>query len=152
MKQYLDLLRRVLDSFGDRLQSGGKLDRLYPLYEAVDTLLYTPGTVTTGTTHVRDGLDLKRMMSTVVAALMPIVLFAMYNTGLQAHRAIIAGARPLDNWQTGLFTAMGGEFTTGLWDCFFHGALYFLPVIAVTFAAHDRWPVAPRPYCQARSC
>jgi len=131
----MSILRRSLDYLDERLRSGGKLDALYPLFEAVDTLLYTPGHVTTGTTHVRDGLDLKRMMATVVAALMPIVVFAMYNTGLQANRAILAGARPLDSWQTGLFTAMGGGFTTAFWDCFFHGALYFLPVIAVTFAA-----------------
>ena len=131
----MKILRQTLDMIGERLQSGGKLDSLYPLYEAVDTLLYTPGHVTTGTTHVRDGLDLKRMMATVVAALMPIVFFAMYNTGLQAHRAVVAGALPLDGWRTGVFTAMGGSFTTAFWDCFFHGALYFLPVIAVTFTA-----------------
>jgi Na+-transporting NADH:ubiquinone oxidoreductase subunit B len=120
---------------GERLQSGGRLDRLYPLFEAIDTFLYTPDAVTTGTTHVRDGLDLKRMMSVVMAALTPIALFAMYNTGLQAHRAIIAGARPLDTWQTRLFEAFGYGFTTDFWACFFHGALYFLPIFIVGFAA-----------------
>ncbi len=63
----------------------------------------------------------------VVAALMPIVFFAMYNTGLQANRAIIAGAQPLDSWQTRLFEALGYGFTTDFWACFFHGALYFPP-------------------------
>jgi Na+-transporting NADH:ubiquinone oxidoreductase subunit B len=131
----MQFLRRFLDIQKERFQSGGKLDHLFPLFEAVDTILYTPGSVTTGTTHVRDALDLKRMMSVVVAALMPIVFFAMYNTGLQANRAIMAGARPLDGWQTRLFEAFGYGFTTDFWSCFFHGALYFLPVIAVTFAA-----------------
>jgi Na+-transporting NADH:ubiquinone oxidoreductase subunit B len=131
----MSILRRVLDNVGERLQSGGKLDHLYPLYEAVDTLLYTPGKVTTGTTHVRDALDLKRMMSAVVAALMPIVVFAMYNTGLQANRAIIAGAQPLDSWQTRLYELFGFGFSTDFWACFMHGALYFLPVFIVTFAA-----------------
>jgi Na+-transporting NADH:ubiquinone oxidoreductase subunit B len=131
----VSILRRVLDTVGERLQSGGRLDRLYPLFEAVDALLYTPGKVTTGTTHVRDALDLKRMMSVVVAALMPIVVVAMYNTGLQANRAILAGAQPLDRWQTGLYEFFGYGFTTGFWACFLHGALYFLPVFIVTFAA-----------------
>jgi Na+-transporting NADH:ubiquinone oxidoreductase subunit B len=131
----MSTLRRFLDNAGERLQSGGKLDRLYPLFEAIDTFLYTPDAVTTGTTHVRDALDLKRMMSVVMAALLPIVFFAMYNTGLQAHRAIIAGAKPLDTWQTRLFEAFGYNFTTDFWACFFHGALYFLPIFIVGFAA-----------------
>ena len=131
----MSILRRLLDNVGDRLQSGGKLDRLYPLFEAMDTFFYTPDNVTTGTTHVRDALDLKRMMSVVVAALMPIVFFAMYNTGLQAHRAIIAGGHPLDTWQTRLFEAFGYGYTTDFWACFFHGAIYFIPVFVVGFAA-----------------
>ncbi len=131
----MSTLRRLLDDLGDRLQSGGRLDRLYPLYEAIDTFLYTPDAVTTGTTHVRDALDLKRMMSVVMAALSPIVIFAMYNTGLQAHRAIMAGAQPLDTWQTQVFSAFGGSFTTDVWACLFHGGLYFLPIYVVGFAA-----------------
>jgi Na+-transporting NADH:ubiquinone oxidoreductase subunit B len=131
----MSAFRRLLDTVGDRLQSGGRLDRLYPLFEAMDTFFYTPDSVTTGTTHVRDALDLKRMMSVVVAALMPIVFFAMYNTGLQAHRAIIAGAQPLDSWQTRLYEAFGYGYTTDFWACFFHGALYFIPVFVVGFAA-----------------
>ena len=131
----MSILRRLLDDVGDRLQSGGKLDRLYPLFEAMDTFFYTPDSVTTGTTHVRDALDLKRMMSTVVTALMPIVFFAMYNIGLQAHRAIIAGGQPLDTWQTRLFEAFGYGYTTDFWACFLHGAVYFIPVFVVGFAA-----------------
>jgi Na+-transporting NADH:ubiquinone oxidoreductase subunit B len=131
----MSAFRRLLDTVGDRLQSGEKLDRLYPLFEAMDTFFYTPDSVTTGTTHVRDALDLKRMMSVVVVALMPIVFFAMYNTGLQAHRAIIAGAQPFDGWQTRLYEAFGYGYTTDFWACFFHGALYFIPVFVVGFAA-----------------
>jgi Na+-transporting NADH:ubiquinone oxidoreductase subunit B len=129
------LLRRFLDVQNERFQSGGKLDRLFPLFEAVDTLLYTPGKVTTGTTHVREALDLKRMMAMVVAGLIPIVFFAMYNVGFQAMRALEAGAQPLETWQTSLFQALGFSYTTGFWSCFVYGALYFLPIFVVTFAA-----------------
>jgi Na+-transporting NADH:ubiquinone oxidoreductase subunit B len=64
---------------------------------------------------------------------------AMYNTGLQAHRAIAAGASPLDNWQTKVFQALGFEFTTDLLACFVHGALYFVPVYIVTLGVGVAW-------------
>jgi Na+-transporting NADH:ubiquinone oxidoreductase subunit B len=64
---------------------GGKLERLYPLYEAHDTFLFTPGETTKGSTHVRDAIDLKRMMSIVVVALIPCIFMALYNTGFQAN-------------------------------------------------------------------
>jgi len=129
------ILRTFLDTQKERFESGGKLDRLYPLFEMVDTLLYTPDKATSGTTHVRDALDLKRMMSVVVGALIPIVFFAMYNTGYQAIKAIDAGAQPLNTWQTRLFEAMGFGFTPDFWACLTYGALYFIPIFVVTFAA-----------------
>lgn len=72
-------------------KKGGKLERLYPLYEAHDTFLFTPGEVTHGSTHVRDAIDLKRMMSMVVFALLPCILMALYNTGFQANRLYSIG-------------------------------------------------------------
>ena len=97
----MKLLRRLLDSQAHHFEPGGKLERLYPLWEAQDSFLYTPGQVTAGPSHVRDGLDLKRMMMTVVVALAGCVYMALHNTGYQANLAIAAGAAPLANWQTG---------------------------------------------------
>lgn len=130
----MKLLRSLLDTMEPHFDRGGKLEVFYPLYESVDTLFFTPGKVNRGTVHVRDGLDLKRMMIAVVIALMPIVFMAMYNVGLQAHRAIAAGATPLDRWQTRLFQALGFDFTTDFVACVVHGALYFIPVFVVGFA------------------
>jgi len=127
-------IRTLLDKVEPHFDRGGKLEFFYPLYESADTLFYTPGKVNRGTLHVRDGLDLKRMMIWVVIALLPIVCMAMYNTGLQAARAIAAGATPLDNWQTALFQAMGFEFSTDLVACFVYGSLFFIPVFVVGFA------------------
>ena len=126
-------IRTLLDKVEPHFDRGGKLEFFYPLYESADTLFFTPGKVNRGTLHVRDGLDLKRMMIWVVIALLPIVCMAMYNTGLQAARAIAAGATPLDNWQTALFEAMGFEFSTDLVACFVYGSLYFIPVFVVGF-------------------
>jgi Na+-transporting NADH:ubiquinone oxidoreductase subunit B len=127
-------LRTLLDRLEPHFDRGGKLEFFYPLYESADTLFFTPGKVNRGTVHVRDGLDLKRMMITVVIALMPVVFMAMYNTGLQAARAIAAGATPLDNWQTVAFHALGFDFSTDFVACFVYGSLYFIPVFVTGFA------------------
>ena len=87
-------LRTWLDRQARHFEPGGKLERLYPVWEAQDTILYTPGTVTTGASHVRDGLDLKRLMITVVLALGGCIVMAFYNTGYQANLAIASGAAP----------------------------------------------------------
>lgn len=132
----MKFLRSIFDSQARHFGKGGKLEFAYPLYEMVDTFLYTPGTVTKGASHVRDGLDVKRMMTTVVIALLPCVFMAMYNTGYQAHLAISQGAQPLETWQTSVAEWLG----YGAWDptdvvaCIVHGVLYYLPVLIVTFA------------------
>ena len=80
-------LRKLLDSQAHLFEKGGKFENFEALYEAPDTLLYTPGHVTKGEIHVRDGLDLKRMMIMVVVALIPCCFMAVYNTGFQANLA-----------------------------------------------------------------
>jgi Na+-transporting NADH:ubiquinone oxidoreductase subunit B len=128
-------LRRLLDSQEKYFKPGGKLEKLFPLYEAQDTFLYTPGKVTRAASHVRDASDLKRIMMTVVIALVPAIYMALYNTGLQAHRAIAAGAEPLANWQTRAMHALGLGFDPADWlACIVHGALYFFPVMLVSYA------------------
>lgn len=129
----MQFLRNLLDKLEPQFHKGGKLEKLYPLYEATDTFLYTPPDVTKSSSHVRDAIDLKRMMMTVVIALLPCVLFAMYNAGYQANLAISKGAGALDNWQTGLYQLLGLGFDpTSILACMLHGAVYFLPVYLVT--------------------
>jgi Na+-transporting NADH:ubiquinone oxidoreductase subunit B len=84
----MKFLRQTLDQVHPLFAHGGRLERLYPLYEALDTFLYTPGEVSGGKTHIRDALDLKRMMIMVVLALIPCVLMACWNTGYQANSAL----------------------------------------------------------------
>jgi len=129
----MQFLRNLLDKAEKPFHKGGKLEKLYPLYEATDTFLYTPPDVTKASSHVRDAIDLKRMMITVVIALLPCVLFAMYNTGFQANNAIAHGAAALANWQTSLYQLLGFGFDpNSILSCMIHGAIYFLPVYAVT--------------------
>ncbi len=134
--------RKILDKTGTLFEPGKKLEKMEPLFEAIDTLFYTPGKVTRGKVHVRDGMDLKRMMGIVFVALFPAMGMAMYNTGLQAHLAIAAGVPPLADWQTGLYTALGFSFDPASHlGNFVHGLLYFVPVYVVTLAAGGFWEV-----------
>ncbi len=73
------------DMMDPLFHKGGRLERLYPLWEAHDTFVFTPGETTKGSIHVRDAIDLKRMMSIVVVALLPCIFMALYNTGFQAN-------------------------------------------------------------------
>ncbi len=152
------MLRKLLDRVEPLFHKGGKLEKLYPLYEANDTFLYNSGEVAKGSTHVRDAIDTKRMMITVIVALLPCILMACYNTGFQASKIIetsyvvTADARPeglptgfagwrytvmdtlgLKYWQAGDFYSNFTGFQIGkVLTCMVHGALFFLPVYLVT--------------------
>ena len=132
----MKFLRDLHENARPLFEKGGKLELFYPLFEAQYTGLFTPGDVTKTASHVRDGLDLKRMMITVMIAVAPCMLAAMWNTGYQAQLAIAQGAAPLDTWQTGLWTAIGLPFdprSTLL--CLLFGALYYLPIYAAAMLA-----------------
>jgi Na+-transporting NADH:ubiquinone oxidoreductase subunit B len=134
------MLRKFLDRQSRHFHKGGRLERFYAVYDAIDTFLYTPGTVTTGPSHVRDGLDLKRMMSIVIVSLAGTIAMALYNTGYQAHLAIEAGAQPLDTWQTSAMQWLGLPFASADWVAnSVHGGLYFVPVMLVTYASGLLW-------------
>jgi len=136
-------LRRLLDKAGRPFHPGGKLQRFYPLYEAMDTFFYAPGSVTRTGAHVRDAMDLKRMMILVVIAAFPCVLMALYNTGYQANR-IIDPARigELVGWRHGLIQTLGfGYDPRSILDNIVHGAVYFLPLYIVTMVVGLGWEV-----------
>lgn len=136
----MKLLRSLMDRQEKLFAEGGPLHKLYPLYEAGDTFLFTPSSTTKGASHVRDGLDLKRLMSVVIVALLGTIYMAIYNTGYQAHLAISRGAAPLDTWQTDAMHSFGLAFDpTDLVACLVHGALYFVPVLVVTYAVGLGW-------------
>jgi Na+-transporting NADH:ubiquinone oxidoreductase subunit B len=136
----MKLLRNMLDKVHPLFDKGGKLETLYPLYEAADTFLYTPGIVTKGLTHIRDSLDLKRMMTMVVVALIPCVFMALWNTGYQANLAIsqmeAAGMAVLFDWHHDVQLMLGlGHNPSSFIDNIIFGSLYFFPVYIVTLAA-----------------
>ncbi|HLP60831.1 MAG TPA: NADH:ubiquinone reductase (Na(+)-transporting) subunit B [Candidatus Deferrimicrobium sp.] len=141
----MKFLRKFLDRQDAHFKEGGKLKGLYYLWDAVDTFLYTTGKITPGPSHIRDAMDLKRIMVVVVYALIPTVIMGLYNVGLQANRAL-AGlgetAIRAQGWQVKLLLGLGiGISPTGVFACFLHGLLYFLPVYIVTLAAGGAFEV-----------
>jgi Na+-transporting NADH:ubiquinone oxidoreductase subunit B len=134
-------LRRLLDDIQPLFVKGGRLERFAALYEALDTFAYTPADVTRGSPHIRDAIDVKRVMITVVLAVLPCAVFGMYNTGHQANLALAQlGLDAAGGWRGETLAAFGiGVDPANLWDCLWHGALYFLPIYLVTMLAGGFW-------------
>ncbi len=76
-------LRNYLDKIKPHFQKGGRFEMFHSTFDAFETFLFVPNTVTTKGSHIRDSLDLKRTMSIVIIALMPAMLFGMWNVGYQ---------------------------------------------------------------------
>ena len=122
-----------LNKAAKHFEKGGKYERWFPLFEITDTFLYTPANVTTGKTHVRDAIDLKRLMSVVVLALMPVMFTAIYNTGYQANLAISLNDIHPTDWRYLLMNAIGlkndpNAFASNM----FLGFLFFFPLFLMT--------------------
>ena len=107
-------LRELIDKIKPNFEKGGKFAKLHSTFDAFETFLFVPNRVTRSGSHIRDCLDLKRVMIVVVIALMPALLFGMYNTGLQHFRAM-------------------GEADASVWTCFWFGFLKVLPIIIVSY-------------------
>ena len=136
-------LRKFLDSVEPLFSRGGRFERFEAIYEMVDTLFYTPADVTRGSPHVRDAIDLKRVMITVVFAATPCALIGMWNVGFQANAAMASlGMEWVDGWRGSMMALLGAGYDPGsVYDNFIHGLLYFLPIYIVTMAAGGFWEV-----------
>lgn len=138
----MGLLRRLLDRSERLTGRDGRFSRLYPVHESVATLLYSGKRPTADAPHVRDAVDLKRVMITVFIALLPCAAMAVYNTGLQANLALEAGALGPVGWRAAVLQALGASFDPhNFFDCAVHGAVYYIPVLLVTFVVGLFWEV-----------
>ena len=139
----MSFLRRTLDSIHPHVTDGGKYKKFYALYEAVDTIFYTPADVNSGTNHVRDGIDLKRVMIYVWLAAMPCVAFGCYNVGLQANLAMPGlGITEIAGWRGEVLAFFNiGYDASSVWDNFWHGFWYWFPIYATVFIVGGFWEV-----------
>ena len=136
-------LKSYLEKIEPNFEAGGKYEKFYALYEAAATIFYTPGLVNKGQTHVRDSVDLKRIMIMVWLALFPAMFFGMFNIGDQAANAIASGLSLSDSWQVGLFHMLGGSLgaDAGWGMKMLYGACYFLPIYGTVFIVGGFWEV-----------
>lgn len=136
------MLRKTLDKYEPHFHRGGKWERFYALYEAIDTALYKPADVTKNSAHVRDGIDLKRVMITVWIATFPTMFFGMWNVGYQAN-SIMAdlGMASQEGWRGAFIAVFAGYNAESVWDNMIHGAAYFLPIYLTTFIVGGFWEV-----------
>lgn len=143
-------LKHFFEKIEPSFTKGGKLEKYYPLYEAVSTVFYTPGMVTKGASHIRDAIDLKRMMILVWLSVFPAMFWGMYNAGQQSITAlnklyageklqqVIAG-----DWHYSLAHWLGVNFTpdAGWISMMALGAIFFLPIYMTVFIAGGFWEV-----------
>lgn len=106
-------LRKILDNIKPHVEKGGKFEMFRSTFDAMETLFFVPDHVTQKGSHIRDGVDMKRTMITVFIALIPALLFGMWNVGYQHFLSL-------------------GETVT-LWPAFWYGFLKVLPILIVTY-------------------
>jgi Na+-transporting NADH:ubiquinone oxidoreductase subunit B len=110
----MKIFKNLLDSVKPHFEEGGKLEKLYPVYDGFATFLFVPGHTTKSGAHIRDGVDLKRTMFTVIMALIPALLFGMWNAGNMHYMAL-------------------GETATFM-EKFLFGAGKIIPMVVVSYA------------------
>ena len=135
-------MRNFLDKLEPHFEKGGKYEKYYALYEMVDTFFYSPPSVTHAASHVRDGIDLKRIMITVWLCTFPAMFFGMYNVGAQALAYMAENnITATGDWRFFFTDLLIAYNPNSIWDCFIYGAAYFIPIYAVTMIAGGLWEV-----------
>ena len=112
-------LRNLLDNLAPTFQEGGKLEKFHPIFEATDTILFSTDERTQTGPHIRDSIDIKRVMILVVISLLPCYIFGAINIGYQKSLTYGLTTTWIDNLITGMIT--------------------IAPIIAVTFASGAFW-------------
>ncbi len=135
MKKLDELFQKLEPHF----QKGGKFEKLYPLFEATDSFLFGSSGKTTSAPHVRDAIDYKRIMITVIIALIPCTFMAMWNTGYQANLALQSMGINLPAGWRGEIMALVGCSPESFISNLLHGALYFLPIYLVVVVVGSIW-------------
>lgn len=135
-------IRNFFDRLEPHFEKDGRYEKYYAIYEIFDTFAFQPSDVTKTGAHVRDGIDLKRVMITVWLAVFPAMFYGMYNIGYQANVAMAQmGITEVTNWHGSIISLFAGYDQNSIWDCFWHGVAYFLPVYITTFVVGITWEI-----------
>jgi len=136
-------LKEFFQQHAAKFDKGGAYQKWGALYRGVWLFLYSPGQVNSGHTHVRDGLNLKRIMIFVWLAVLPATVMGLYNIGLQANNALTTvGQEGIEGWRGVFIQLLAADYDPqSIWDNLAHGAAYFLPVYIVTLIIGGFWEV-----------
>jgi len=113
----MKVLRKLVDGMKPAFSKGGKLEKLHWVFDGLETFLFTPGHATERGAHIRDSIDLKRTMSIVITAMLPCLLFGMWNVGHQHYNAL----------------GFLREVEAGFWLKLLFGAVKVLPIVVVSY-------------------
>ncbi|MCP4206127.1 MAG: NADH:ubiquinone reductase (Na(+)-transporting) subunit B [Shimia sp.] len=133
-------LRNFFDRIEPHFVKGGQYEKLFPIYEMVESFIYTPKTVTKAAPHARSYVDMKRIMTYVVIATIPCIIMGLYNVGLQVNSAY----ETIDpsGWRAWIISTLGIGFdASNPLANFAHGLLYFLPIYITTLVVGGIWEV-----------
>lgn len=134
LRAYID--RKIAPHFHE----GGRFKQYYVFYEMFDTMLYSPAETTRSAPHVRDGIDLKRVMMTVWFAALPALLFGMYNAGYQANLQITEfGFSPIAGWRADVVALLASFDVNSFWANMLHGAVYYIPIMITVYLGGFIW-------------
>ena len=130
-------LRSFFDSIEPNFEKGGRYEKYYPVYEMIETILYTGKSVTKAAPHARSFVDMKRIMTYVVISTIPCILWAFYNTGLQTNIGLAElGDTSHVGWRIFVIKMLGVSLNPdSILGNMLHGMLYFMPIYIVTLVA-----------------
>ncbi|MBF2754267.1 MAG: NADH:ubiquinone reductase (Na(+)-transporting) subunit B [Gammaproteobacteria bacterium AqS3] len=136
------MIREFVEKFAERFQPGAPLEKWYPAWDAVENFVLSSGARTTGASHIRDGVDMQRIMVLVWFATFPAMFWGMYNVGWQANSALMGNPELLgDGLQAWVIGLLSGSSPDSIWDCLVYGAVHFVPIYAVTFMVGAFWEI-----------
>lgn len=134
------ILRQQLERMRPHFEAGGRFEKLFPLYDVVSNFFFSQPIQTTGRTHIRDGVDVQRIMVIVWMATFPAMFWGCWNLGYQSLSAMQqAGLTDPGGWREPLISLLCGYNPDSLWDCLWFGLCYFVPIYVVTFAVGIVW-------------
>ena len=134
-------LRSINESIKPKFMHGGDQAKWFPIYDAIENFIFSSTNKTTNPIHVRDSIDIQRIMVIVWLAAFPAMFFGMYNIGNQTLDYLtLVGSTNTNDWHHVLINLVGysnDSFITKMWI----GAVYFVPIYAVTFAVGILWEI-----------
>ena len=134
-------LRSINESIKPKFMHGGAQAKWFPIYDAIENFIFSSTNKTTNPIHVRDSIDIQRIMVIVWLAAFPAMFFGMYNIGNQTLDYLtLVGSTNTNDWHHVLINLVGysnDSFITKMWI----GAVYFVPIYAVTFAVGILWEI-----------